>query len=125
MTNAACVRTEPLSSISSIIAPCTLNRECLPGATTTSLCTSVRQSPPASILTIVLKFCVTTKNSPKGNSPLFLLNALSLILFQTSVCCGRHARKWSLLNSLLRSNSTLKKLMRQNLTNTLLLSLTS
>ena len=65
MTNAACVRTEPLSSISSIIAPCTLNRECLPGATTTSLSISARQSPPASILTIVLKFYVTSKNSPK------------------------------------------------------------
>ena len=124
MTNAACIRIEPLSTISSIsiIASSPLNIEGLPGVPTTSFSTSPRQSPAASILKIVLKFCVTSKNSPKANPPLFLLNAQSLILFRTSVCSVRHARNWSPLNLLLRSNSTLKKSTRENLTNKLLLS---
>ena len=42
MTNAACVRTEPLSTISSIIAQSPLNREGLPGATITFFSTSTR-----------------------------------------------------------------------------------
>ena len=80
MTNAVCVRTEPLSTISSIIAQSPLNRESLPGPTTTSFITSTRQSPPDSTLTIVLKFCVTSKNSPKANPPLFLFNAVTNLI---------------------------------------------